>query len=189
MSRRSLEDQVTKRHSGRKTRKVENEADLDAATLAWKKSYAVFLKASDHSYRYMSTVLGVTSRMVKGWFEDAEMQERVLKVQSDMLEGAMTLLQRYGVEAVEILMQNARKAQSAGAWAESTRAATEALDRMGITKVNKSESHIVRKSEQTMGLDETVLDQFEALPLETQHKLAALSAEMQAELEGAKGKE
>lgn len=177
------------RRGGRKRRKVENESDLDAATLAWKKDYAVFLKASDHSYRYISDVLGVTTRMVRGWFEDEPMKKKVLEVQADMIDGALKLLKRYSVEAVEILMDVARRARDTSDWSEAIRAVEAVLDRAGLAKVNKSESQVVRTDRHETDISATMFDKLESLPVETQSKLAELAAEMERVVGEAKGAE
>lgn len=194
MPRRGGLDEETRRVStrmtnGRKTRKVENEAGLDAATLQWKKDYAVFLKASDHSYRYMSDVLGVTARMVRGWFEDDEMKNRVVAVQNDMIDGAMALLKRYSIEAVELLMTIARNANSGGDYSEAIKAVEGVLDRGGLSRVNKSESKLTKEERHTHDTAEGFFDRFESLPHDTQVKIAELMDQVEQLVDSAKGTE
>lgn len=169
-----------KPHSKLKTRKIENEADLDAATLQWKRDYAVFLKAGDHSYRYMSDVLGVTTRMVRGWFEDEEMLQRVAQVQADMADGALKLLRRYSIEAVELLMRVARKAEKAGDWGDAIKAVEGVLDRTGLSKVNKSESKVTKTEKREVEGFESDFARFQQLSVEDQRQVADLMEEAQS---------
>lgn len=180
---------VTTVTKGRKTRKVEDENDLDAATLQWKKDYAVFLKAGDHSYRYMSDVLGVTTRMVRGWFEDDEMKNRVVEVQNDMIDGAVKLLKRYSIEAVELLMTIARNANSRGDYSEAIKAVEGVLDRAGLAKVNKSESKLTKEERVTHDTAEGFFDKFESLPVETQKQIADLMGRVEELVQEARGAE
>lgn len=175
--------------SKRKERKFEHEDQMDAATLAWKKDYAVFLKAGDHSYRKISDILGVTGRMVKTWFEDQTMQARVNVVRQDMAEGAMKLLKLASVEAAQILLDSARGALSQGMWKEAAASAESVLDRNGISKVNKSESKVTKTERMEHDTAEGFFDKFESLPHETQVQIAALMSEVENILAEAKGTE
>jgi hypothetical protein len=171
----------------RKARKIDDETQLDADALSFKKAYAVFLKASDFPYSYISDNLGVTRGLVKRWFEDEKMQENVREVQDDILNGAYNYIKTYAIEAVEGIAEVGRKSPD---WKVSLQAWSDLLDRMGLTKVNKSESVQTRTDEQivTLGVDEEMLEKIEALPEETQDKIAELTTELQALVEDARGK-
>lgn len=174
---------------GRKERKLEHEDQMDAATLAWKKDYAVFLKAADHSYRKISKILGVTSRMVKTWFEDPKMQERVNVVRADMVDGAMKVLKLASVEAAQILLDSARGALSQGMWKEAREGAESVLDRNGVSKVNKSESKVTKTDRVEHDTAEGFFDKFEALPHETQVAIANLMGQVESLVADARGSE
>lgn len=182
------EYKVTAR-SKRKDRKFESEDQMDADTLAWKKDYAAFLKAGDHSYRKISNILGVTGRMVKTWFEDPTMQARVNVVREDMADGAMKLLKLASVEAAQILLDSARGALSQGMWKEARDGAESVLDRNGISKVNKSESKVTKTERTEHDAADGFFDKFEALPHETQVRIASLMAEVEEIVTEAKGRE
>lgn len=188
MPRRAATDFKVHERSKRKERKIENEADLDAATIQWKKDYAVIMKASDHSYSYMSNVLGVTTRMVRGWFEkDEDMRDRVAVVQQDMSAGALKLLNMASVEAAQIILQSARGALSQGMWKEARDSAAEVLDRTGLSKVNKSDSKVTKVVEHETS--EGFFDKFQALPHETQVQIAQLMGEVEDLVQAARGSE
>lgn len=186
---REEQAKVKPRTNGRKMRKIENESDLDQATLQWKKDYAVFLKAGDHSYRYISDVLGVTTSMVKNWFQDDELRQRVVEVQADMIDGALKLLKRYSIEAVELLMTVARNANSVGDYSDAIKAVEGVLDRAGLSKVNKSESTVTKEDRHIHDTTEGFFDKFESLPHETQAKIADLMGEVEQLVTSAKGTE
>lgn len=109
---------------------------------AAKKEAACFLKAADYSHTYIGEALGTTRGTVKGWFEDEAMRARVAEIQKDYIEGAVKLLKTYAIELIEMLVEIARD----GTVDAKTRisAITEALDRMGMSKVNKSQSQVVQ---------------------------------------------
>lgn len=168
----------------RKVRKIEREDDLDAAQLEWKKSYAVFLKAADFSYGYMSDILGVTRSIVKHWFEDPQMRVRVTEIQSDITEGAIKHLKRAQLELIELLLQMARNESDA---AVRLRAIESGLDRTGLSKVNKSESKLTKEEKETHEFSPEFFERLEGLPLETQHKLAEMATEMESMIRESKG--
>jgi hypothetical protein len=183
------EADVQRRYGGvrtRKQRKVTNEADLDAAQLAWKKDYAVFLKAADYSYGYISDALGVGRSMVKHWFEDEEMRQRVVTVQNDTIEGAINFLKRRSIELIELLLDIARTTEDP---AVRLRAVTEGLDRIGMAKVNKSESRVLSESKEEHEFSPEFFERLEGLPLETQQKLAGMAEEMETMIKSQRGKE
>lgn len=110
-----------------------------------KKEAACFLKAADYSHTYIGEALGTTRGVVKKWFEEPSMRARVLAIQADYIDGAVKLLKTYAIELVEMLVEIARD----GLIDPKVRiqAITEALDRMGMSKVNKSESAVSKKTE------------------------------------------
>lgn len=183
MPRAKTEDQakadITARYGGsqkRKQRKVTNEDELDVAQLTWKKHYAVFLKAADYSYGYISDALGVTRSIVKHWFEDPEMRTAVEKVQNDTVEGAIDFLKRRSIELVELLLEIARTTEDPSV---RLRAVVEGLDRIGMAKVNKSESRVLSESNEKHEFSPEFFERLEGLPLETQQKLAGMAEEME----------
>jgi hypothetical protein len=183
------EADIQRRYGGvrtRKQRKVTNEADLDAAQLTWKKDYAVFLKAADYSYGYISDALGVGRSMVKHWFEDEEMRKRVVTVQNDTIEGAITFLKRRSIELIELLLDIARTTEDP---AVRLRAVTEGLDRIGMAKVNKSESRVLNESKEEHEFSPEFFERLEGLPLETQQRLAGMAEEMETMIKSSRGKE
>lgn len=141
----TLEEQRAKikkeyRRGGR-SKKIVSEDSLTAVELAVKKEAACFLKAGGFSHSYIGDALGFSKGVIKDWFEhDAKMHERVAKIQLDHIDGAITLLRTYAVELVEMLVEIARTTSDEKI---ALQAITEGLDRMGLSKVNKSESAAV----------------------------------------------
>jgi hypothetical protein len=173
-------------YSGRKLGKVTDESKMLPAELEWAKSYAAVLKAAGWSYRYISDTTMVQTGIVKAWFEEKEVQEKVAQVQADIIAGAVGLLKNYAVDLVEMLMELARTTAD-----DSVRlkAIESGLDRVGVAKTSRSES-IVTKNERTeFDISAETFEKMEALPLETQEQIARLAAEMEAVIENAKGNE
>lgn len=128
---------------GKRERKVSSLADLTDIEIAVKKEAACFLKAGDFSYTYIGDALHTTKLIVKTWFEEPSMKERVLEIQEDYIDGAVTLLKTYAIELIEMLVEIARTTTDDKI---AIQAITEALDRAGLAKVNKSESAVTTKS-------------------------------------------
>lgn len=191
MPRRRLHDDDVRYvtlSTGRKERKCEDESLLDPDELAFKKSYACILKASDESYRYISDAVRVKSSIVKKWFEDEAMQKHVEQVRKDLIDNAIEVGKLKSVKMMELLSDVAEKARAARDWGDAIRAAEAVLDRVGLSKVNKSESKVTRPPAEGEGLDK-FFDRFEALPLDTQRRVADLMGEVDELTKEARGSE
>lgn len=140
---RSLDQQRNRIKSqyrrGRKTEKrIVGEAALTEVELANKKMMACVLKAADFSYTYIGDAVSMSKDTVRRWFaDDPVMAETVEEIQASFVDGAVRLLKTYAVEAVEMLMELARSTEDDKV---ALQAITEVLDRIGLSKVNKSES-------------------------------------------------
>lgn len=121
----------------RAEKRIASDESLSEVERAVKQETAAFLKAAGFSHGYIGEALGMSRGAVRKWFEDGELQKRVITIQTDFLDGAVKLLRTYAIELVEILVNVARTAEDPKIVIQ---AATEALDRMGLAKVNKSES-------------------------------------------------
>ena len=158
---------------GRKTEK--RIVSIDAMTeieVATKKEAACFLKAADYSYNYIAEALNLTHSIVKGWFTDEPaMRDRVGVIQTDFVDGAIKLLKTYAIELIEMLVEIARSTTNEKI---AIQAITEALDRMGVTKVNKSESAAVVTSKSELDItDKTgLLEAMKDAPPEVQQRMA-----------------
>jgi len=172
--------------SRRKVGKVTSLDQMSKAEIQWSKDYASVLKAVGYSYRYISDTLMIQTGIVKAWFEEPEVQERVETVLADIVSGAVDHLRNYAVELVEMLMELARTTSDDSV---KLRAIESGLDRVGVAKVNKSESIVSKTERQEFDFSQEAFEKLEGLPLETQEKIARLSAEMEVVINDAKGKE
>ena len=133
---------IKKRYKrGKRESKITSLADLTDVELAVKRESACYLKAADFSYTYIGDALNTTKSIVKRWFEEPAMRERVAEIQEDYIDGGVKLLRTYVIELIEMLVEIARTTSDEKI---AIQAITEALDRAGLTKVNKSESASVR---------------------------------------------
>jgi hypothetical protein len=174
------------RYSKRKLTKITDEKQLIAAELVWYKNYAAILKAVGYSFRYISDTIMVQTSIVKSWFDESELQEKVKLVQEDIVTGAVEHLQNHTVELTEMLIELARTTEDDSV---KLRAITEGLDRVGVTKVNKSESVVTKSERQEVDFSTEIFEKMEALPIESQEQIARLAAEMEGVISEAKGKE
>jgi hypothetical protein len=114
-------------------------SSLSEVELEVMKTKAAFLKAAGYSHTYIAQALNTTRSIVGHWFEEPEMRQEVVRINEDIVGGSLKLLKTYAVELVEMLMEIARTSDDKTA----LQAITEGLDRMGLTKVNKSEGRSV----------------------------------------------
>lgn len=187
-SAESLADQrndIKKRYKGGKhtRRELVSFDSLSEVEQAVKKEAACFLKAADYSHTYIAEALGTTRGVVKEWFagESGEvMRARVQEIQQDYIDGAVKLLKTYAIELIEMLVEIARDERVDAK--TRIQAITEALDRAGMSKVNKSQSaatitekHVVDITDKT-GLVEALRD----APPEVQQEVARRMEETMA---------
>ena len=159
----------------RRGQKAEGVRVVDLSTLAdveleVMKVKACFLKAAGYSHTYIAQALNTTRSIVGHWFEDPEMRAEVLKINEDMVGGSMKLLKTYAVELIEMLMEIARTSDDKTALT----AITEGLDRMGLTKVNKSEGRSVIETKTDIEITDPhgLIDKLKDAPPEAQQAAA-----------------
>lgn len=176
-----LRNDVKKRYKrGRKVEKritsLESLSDIEFAT---KREAACFLKAADYSYSYIGEALNTTTSIVKHWFEEPAIRARVVEIQKDFLDGAVKLLRTYAIELIEMLVEIARTTSDDKI---AIQAITEALDRMGLAKVNKSESaaSVVHKSEFDLTDKTGLVVAMKDAPPQVQQEMATKMEELMA---------
>jgi hypothetical protein len=121
----------------RAVRRVSAEQSLHQFEREIKREMACHYKASDFSYGDIADALGLTRDIIKKWFQEPEMQARCAKIVEDMVGSAVKFGQLASFEMLEIIADVARSADDDKT---AIQAACEYLDRIGLTKVNKSES-------------------------------------------------
>jgi hypothetical protein len=167
------------KHGTRARKRLVNVESLTDVERAAKKEAACYLKAADYSFSYIADALGLSSSGVRKWFEDEGMRVKVAQIQADYVDGAVKLLKTYAIELIEMLVEIARSDVDA-----KTRitAITEALDRMGMSKVNKSQSAVVSTERTEVDLtDKTgLLEAMRDAPPEIQQEMARKMDEMMA---------
>ena len=129
---------------GTKTeRKLTSESALTAFDRRVKRELACHYKASNFSYNYIGDALGLSRDVIKKWFQEPDMQARTAELVKDMVDAAVKFGQTHSFEMMEMLAEIARTTEDDKT---AIQAICEYLDRIGLTKVNKSES----KSAQTI---------------------------------------
>ena len=171
--------------SGRKQVKVSNESDLTQAEILWMIDYACCLKAVGYSYRYISDTIMVRTGIVKEWLQSEDSLQKIATVQSDIVSGAVDHLRRHAIELTEMLLELARRTPDDSV---KLKAIVEGLDRVGLSKVNKSESIVTNTKREEHALSDDFFERLQGLPIETQQQIAAMSAEMDQMIENAKEK-
>jgi hypothetical protein len=170
-------------------RKLTSNEQISAQELQWRKSYAAFLRATGCSYQKIASIVHVRRGLVKEWFEDEELQDKVHLVQQAIVDNTIKFLNESALEMAQIVADIARLHKMSDP-AVALRAAESALDRVGLSKVNKSESKVTKENKDSLTLsDDEFLDKVAGLPLESQTRIAELATEMQAEIEKAKYQE
>jgi hypothetical protein len=138
---------------GRKTeRKVTGENALTETERIVKRSMFCYLKAQDFSYAYIADCLGITRDICKKWAQEDEIRDEVDKITKDFVGGAIKYAKTYAIEMLDMLAEIARTTDDD---ATAIKAITEFLDRIGLTKVNKSESVSAQTVRQEREIDIT----------------------------------
>lgn len=145
------------------------------------KTMAVILKVVGFSYTYIGETIGASRGLVKGWFDEPEMCERVSEAQAALTDKAIELLRRYSIEAVEGIAEIARRTED-----DSLRlkAWTEILDRLpGLSKTSRSESKSESEHTEKLKLEsDSLLDKLADKSPEVQRKVAEMYASFETEL-------
>lgn len=124
---------------------IKGESRLTNIEKLVKQEVACHLKAGGFSYTYIAEALQVGPDVIKKWFSDEklDLDAKVVEIQDDYLGGAVKLLKTYAIELIEMLVEIARTTPEDKI---AIQAITEALDRMGLAKVNKSESEVTNRN-------------------------------------------
>lgn len=162
------------------TSSLATESSLSEFERTIKREMACHYKAADYKYKDISEVLGVTVDVLKKWFQEPEMQARTAKIVEDMVGSTVKFAQLGAFEMVEIIADIARKADDDKT---ALQAACEYLDRIGMTKVNKSESmsaQTIREEREVSLVDKGgLIDALaDGAPPEVLHRAAALMDEL-----------
>lgn len=179
----SLEEQRAQirkkyKHGARARRDLVNFDSLGETEKAVKMETACFLKAAGFSSAYIGEAVGTTRGSVRHWFADfPSMRARVAEIQADYIDGAVKLLKTYAIELVEMLVDIARQDVDPKV---RIQAITEALDRMGISKVNKSESAVTQTKEVNITDRTGLLAAMKEAPPHVQQEMAVKMEEMMA---------
>lgn len=179
-ARRDIKRRYKRQHGTRAAHRIVNVNSMTETERAVKKEGACFLKAADFSYKYIARALGISPSAVRKWFdEDEQMRLRVVAIQKDYVDGGILLLKTYAIELVEMLVEIARSDID-----PKTRiqAITEALDRMGMSKVNKSDSKVTKTEHHEVDLTDKsgLVEAMKDAPPEVQQKMAQKLEELTA---------
>ena len=167
-----------KKHGTRAEKRIVSVESMTETERAVKKEAACFLKAADYSYTYIANALGISKSAVRKWFdEDAEMRKRVVAIQKDYVDGAVAMLKTYAIELIEMLVEIARSDIDPKV---RIQAITEALDRMGLSKVNKSESAVTKHTEVDLTDKSGLVEAMKDAPPAVQQEMARKLEEIQA---------
>jgi hypothetical protein len=98
-----------------------------------------FLKASDFSHTYCADALGVSRSTITEWLADEQLKlgERIAEISASMTQSAVAYIESCLVEIADALMEIFRTTTDEKLAKEI---GFEMMDRMGLSKVNKSES-------------------------------------------------
>lgn len=131
---------------------VKSDVKLDDFERTLKQQMLCYLKAGGFSNTYCKDALGVARSTIGAWLDDESLglREKIAKHHAEMIAAGVTMMQSYLVEIVEGLMQIFRESEDEKLAKEI---GFEMLDRLGVTKVNKSESVTANTIKQTHEVD------------------------------------
>jgi transcriptional regulator with XRE-family HTH domain len=138
----SLQEQRTEirqryRRGKKQERTVVGDDALTQVEREVKLEIACYLKAMDFGHKYIAAAIGVSTSTLNRWLSDPRAAERIAEISADFVTGAIKYLKTYAIELIEMLVELARTTEDDQV---ALKAICEALDRIGISKVNKSES-------------------------------------------------
>lgn len=135
---------------------------------------ACYLKAQDYSWSYIGDSLGVSRDTLKRWWADPDlgMVARVDEIHQDIVQGAIKLLKSYAIEIIEELMVLFRTTEDEPL---AAKIGFDLLDRLGLAKVNKSESVVASTNRDEVALTDPdgLLEKMRDMAPEKQAEIAA----------------
>lgn len=139
---------------GRRVRTVKSDGSLQEYERAAKQQMLCYLKASSFSNKYCADALEVAPSTIQAWMDDPslKLRDQIAQISANMTAAGVALIQSYQIELIEGLMQIFRETDDEKLAKEI---AFELLDRIGITKVNKSESVVSGQINQTRRVEIT----------------------------------
>jgi hypothetical protein len=172
-------DKLRKQYRG--SRVTKTQIKIDEATeveLAVLKTKASFLKAAGYSHTYIADALGTTRSIVGHWFEDPQLRAETMELTNDIVGGALKLLKTYGLELIEMEMEIARQSDDKTALS----AIQDMLDRIGLTKINKSEGVTRVEQHETVSISDPagLIEKLRDAPPEVQQQAAQHMESMMA---------
>lgn len=137
--KKSLFEATTARNNRRRgrQRQLTGERALTDTERIVKRQMFCFLKAQDFTYSYIGAKLGLTQDVLKKWAQEDVIRAEIAVICEDFVAGAISYARSYAIEMLEMLSEIARTTDDD---ATAIKAITEFLDRIGLAKVNKSES-------------------------------------------------
>lgn len=116
---------------------VTADAKLDDQDRAYKKDLAAVLHVVGFTHVYIADAVGVSSHTITSWFAEPDVRERIALLRTDVLSNGVKLAQTYIGDLLEMLYEIAMNDEDPD---RRMKAAHDLLDRVGLTKINKSES-------------------------------------------------
>lgn len=153
-------ESIRRRGRGRaRVKEVRAGVTLEDFERTLKQQMLCYLKAAGFSNTYCKDALGVARSTIQEWLDDESLhlRDKISKISADMISAGVTMMQTYLVEIIEGLMQIFRETEDEKIAKEI---GFEILDRLGISKVNKSEAvsaNLIRKKSEVDITDKTGL--------------------------------
>ena len=175
--------EALKRRGHRKVKVVSAEETLPDFERHLKQQMVCYLKAGGFSTAYCADALDVGKATIERWLADdkLKMREQVAKIQADYISAGVTLIQSYLIEIVESLMDIFRTTPDEQL---AVKIGLEMLDRLGVSKVNKSESvtaATLKQQSEVDIVDKTgILETMRKAPPEVQQAMAKRAEELVA---------
>ena len=163
-----------KKSNGTTARAIDSLGEIELAVV---RESACIYKAAGFSHSYIADALDLTVNQVRTMFAEESMATATQKHAQNFVDGAVKLLKTYAIELIEMLVHIARTADDEKV---ALSAITEALDRIGITKVNKSDSVVTNVSQVDFTDKTGLIERTRSAPPEIQQQLARHAEEMLA---------
>jgi hypothetical protein len=140
-----------------------------------KKRLAAILKVAGFENTYIAASLNEEHTTIGNWLREPEVLEFYHYTLDHLTESATLLLRTYAIDAIETIAEIMRTSVD-----ETTalKAATEILDRIGVVKASRVESHQVQEKRTTL-MDDGIVETLRKLTPEQQEEAAAMVEQLE----------
>jgi hypothetical protein len=140
-----------------------------------KKQLAAILKVAGFETNYVAATLNEEHTTIANWLKEPGTLEFYHYALEHLTESALLLLRTYAIDAIETIAEIMRSSVDETV---ALKAATEILDRIGVVKASRVESHQVQEKRTTL-TDDGIVESLRKLTPEQQEEAAQMVEQLE----------